>query len=274
MAKTIQNQQLTPGNIFLVRGQVGFSRLSRQTTDEERAKDNTRRTHKVDKNYTNITIYNATVLAKDPQNPTLEERYAAESCYNSSRADDYPGLNYSAMNKSPKLPAIYVLRDEKNPGVYDPITLEGELQKGTDVTLALRVFQGQGNNGISLDSVFINQESFQYYGNNANLKNALAEYGITFSAQAPVQNAVPAEDAQAAPQNVADAQQAIQPQQASQPVQQAAPQQTANPFSSFGAVPQGQPGATPFDFGAQNNANAQAQNAQNVQFGVGPGRKY
>lgn len=276
MQRTVTNNQLTVGNVFFVRGQVGFSRISRQTTDEERAKDNLRRMHKIDKNYTTISIYNAQVLAKNPQAPTPEERYGLESCYNSSRAADYPGLNYTAMNKSQFLPKIGVLEqgsDPNNHPSYKEIQLDGELQKGTDVTLVLRVFAGQGNNGVSLDTVLINQSDFQYYGNNANVQNALSDYGITFNAMSPAEKAQhesTAASSQAAPASEAPASQPA-------PAQATAPQATANIFSSFGAAPQteqqtaAQPGATPFDFGAQPGAATQNQN---VQFGVGPGRTY
>lgn len=292
MPRTVNNNQLTPGNVFFVRGTVGFSRISRQTTDEERNKDNLRRVHKIDKNYTTISIYNAQVLAKNPQQPTFEERYGLESCYNSSRAADYPGLNYTAMNKSQFLPKVGVLEqgsDPNNHPAYKEIQLEGELQKGTDVTLVMRVFAGQGNNGVSLDTVLINQTDFQYYGNNANVKNALADYGITFDAMSPEEKAaapapVAASAGQTAPQGMAQ----TMPQQNMAQTQAAAPQASENIFNQFGAVPQSQAApaqdqnqaaaqpqqgtpTTPFDFGGQPGA---VGTPQNVQFGVGPGRTY
>ena len=293
MPRTVNNNQLTPGNVFFVRGTVGFSRISRQTTDEERKKDNLRRVHKIDKNYTTISIYNAQVLAKNPQQPTFEERYGLESCYNSSRAADYPGLNYTAMNKSQFLPKVGVLEqgsDPNNHPAYKEIQLEGELQKGTDVTLVMRVFAGQGNNGVSLDTVLINQTDFQYYGNNANVKNALADYGITFDAMSPEEKAAapaPATAAagQTAPQGMA---QTMPQQNMAQTQAAAAPQASGNIFNQFGAVPQSQAApvqdqnqaaaqpqqgtpTTPFDFGGQPGA---VGTPQNVQFGVGPGRTY
>ena len=106
--RTVHNSQLKQGSIIFVRGFVGFSRISRQTTDEERSKDNQRRTHQIDKNYTTITVYNAQVMAKNPQAPTPEEIYALESCYTSS-SQDYPGNNFTGMNKSAFLPKVGVL---------------------------------------------------------------------------------------------------------------------------------------------------------------------
>lgn len=276
MARTVLNNQLTPGSVFFVRGQVGFSRITRHTTDEERAKDNLRRTHKVDKNYTTISVYNAQVLAKDPAHPTPEEIYGLEGCYNSSRAADYPGLNYTGMNKSQFLPKVGLIVegcDPNNHPSYDEIQLNGELAKGTDVTLVLRVFAGQGNNGVSLDTVLINTHDFQYYGNNANVANALADYGVTFNAMAPEDRKPTAEEiaasaGQSAPQAATSApangfaSNGFAAQGGAPAPAAEAPQATPNPFNSFGAVPQ-----TPV-------ANNAAPQQQAVQFGVGPGRKY
>ena len=66
--------------------------------DKEREAANQRRKHPIDKNYTTITLYNASVVARDPANPTVEERYAAECLYRSS-SEDYPGNNFSAIKR-------------------------------------------------------------------------------------------------------------------------------------------------------------------------------
>ena len=273
MARTVSHNQLTPGSVFFVRGQVGFSRITRHTTDEERDKDNLRRMHKIDRNYTTISVYNAQVLAKDPANPTLEEIYGLESCYNSSRNAEYPGLNYTGMNKSKFLPKVGLIGegcDPNNHPSYDEIQLSGELAKGTDVTLVLRVFTGQGNNGVALDTVLINTHDFQYYGNNNNVVSALADYGVTFNTMAPEDKRPTAEEMSAstnqyaaftAPVNgfATNGFAAQNSTQTSVPVAEA-PQTSQNPFNSFGAVP-----------------NVPANNAvpqQEIQFGVGPGRTY
>lgn len=279
--RTVQNSQLKPGSVIFVRGQVGFSRISRQTTDEERDKDNQRRTHKIERNYTTITIYNAQVMAKNPQAPTMEEVYALESCYVSS-SQDYPGNNFTGMNKSNFLPKIGVLEQGSNPNnqpAYREIQLEGELQKGTDVTLLIRVFAGQGgNNGMSLDTVLINQSDFQYYGNNAHVAEAMTNMGIVFHEMSPAEKAAAHAQAPAAPAA------STEPAPAAE-----APQATQNPFGAgaFGAQgqpagqPVSQPGGTPFAFGAQpQGQSATQQNTTGTQFGVqfgvgpGPGRTY
>lgn len=278
--RTVHNSQLKPGSIIFVRGHVGFSRIARQTTDEERIKDNQRRTHQIERNYTTITIYNAQVMAKNPQAPTPEEIYALESCYASS-SQDYPGNNFTGMNKSNFLPKIGVLSQGSSPDThpsYDEIMLEGELQKGTDVTLLLRVFAGQGgNNGVSLDTVLINQTDFQYYGNNAHVTKAMEDFGMTFHEMSPSEKTAATAQAPAAP--VAPT--APVGQTMAAPVAPAAPQATAtaNPFGAA-AFAQPQPDMngfaqqtnTPFAPAQQNTGFAE-QNPQGagVQFGVGPG---
>lgn len=205
MAKTIDNHQLTPDAIYMVNGQVGFSRITRHTTDKEREAANQRRKHPIDKNYTTITLYNASVVARDPANPTVEERYAAECLYRSS-SEDYPGNNFSAMNKSRNLPRIGV-KDPLpgNPNNYKEIIPAGELAKGLSVTLIMRVFKGQGNNGVSLDRILVN-EPIRYYGNSDDTVNEnLAGFGITFQAIPPENRTAmeepeaPAEEEPAAP---------------------------------------------------------------------------
>ena len=223
MPKTINSNQLTPDATYLVRGKVGFSRISRHTTDEEREKQNQKRTHPVDKNYTTITVYDAQVICRDTANPTLEERYGAESCYKSS-SKDYPNLNFTGMNKSRNLPRVGVLEPlPGNSNNYKEVVLSGELAKGLDVTLVMRVFKGQGsNNGVSLDRVLVNEPIRYYEASNEAIDKSLASFGITFQAMAPqTEQERPAEDI---------------------PNEQAAPNAPSmnNAFSAAPAAPQGQ----------------------------------
>lgn len=258
MAKTIQSSRLNPNATYLVRGKVGYSKVASQTTDKEREEANKHRVHPVDKNYTSMTIYNAQILCKNPQAPTIEEQYASESLYKSS-SPKYPGNNFSAMNKTRNLPSIGVISPTpENPNNYVEIIPEHELAPGLDVTLVMRVYKGQGsNNGVSLDRVLVN-EPIQYYGGNSEVDKTLSDFGITFQAMAPeaksnaaanavVNNAAPVDAAQAAPtQNDAFAQAPVQnnafaqaPAQTSAPAQPVnpAPAATDNPFSSYGQAP-------------------------------------
>jgi hypothetical protein len=238
MAKTISNAQLTPDATYLVRGKVGFSRISRPTTDKEREDANKRRTHKIDKNYTTMSIYDAQVLVRNPNAPTTEERYAAECLYKSS-SPNYPGNNFTGMNKSKFLPKVGVLTPTpENPNNYVEIIPEGELAAGLDVTLVMRVFKGQGNNGVTLDRVLVN-EPVRYYGMNSAVDQQLNEFGITFTAMAPARTAeepvveeeVHESPFSAAPVNTAPA----QPDPMA--TAQAVPAASGSPFVSYNAQP-------------------------------------
>jgi len=216
----IKINDLTPDTTYLLRGKVAYSRVSRHTTDEERIKDNQRRTYKIDKNYTNITIYDVQILCKDPTNPTIEEQYAAECLYK-SHVDKYTGKSFSALNKSENLPKVGVI-DEKT-GEYSSVKLQGELAQGLDVTIVMRVFKGKNsmNNGVSLDTILVN-EPLRYFSNNI-VEKDLEARGIIFHDEAPME--APAGD---------------------KPVEdpQAEPQAEANPFSA-NAQPATQPAVAP-----------------------------
>lgn len=228
MAKrTISNAQLTPDSIFLVRGKIGFARVSRLCTDEERARDNVRRMHKIDKNYTSISLYDAQVIAKDPANPSIEEKYGAECLYRSSSAN-YPGNNFSALNKSHILPKVGVFNPTTQ--VYDEIKPAGELATGLDVTVVMRVFKGQGNNGVSLDSVLVN-EPIKYYQGASKVTNELKDRGIIF-------NALPIDRAAVSTPGIEtieddDGNNGIVPNAFAPAAPAAAPTSEGNPFSSY-----------------------------------------
>ena len=243
MRRTISNAQLTPEKTFLVRGKVSFCRITRQTTDKEREDANKRRSFPIGKNYTSVSLYDAHVQCVDPSNPTLEERYAAESFYTSSNAK-FTGNNFSAMNQSRNLPAVGI-ELEKGSNHYVQITPQGELAQGLEVILVMRVFKGAGNNGVSLDRILV-QEPIRYYGGSSAVESTLANFGITFQAMAPAQH--PASEEQIGPEDnveptpapaqnnaFAPAQPAPQPVQEAPAPAPAAPAATDNPFSSYAA---------------------------------------
>jgi hypothetical protein len=185
--KTIRTNQLTPGNTYLVGGRIAFARLARQTTDEERARDNERRKQAspkaipVERNYTTATIYAAEVYCNDPNNPTLEERYASECMYISKSKKNYTGSCFTGMNKGDYLPRVY-LKDPTT-GQFNEITLEKELANDLHVTLVMKVFPGvNGNNGVSLESVLVDDpEGIKYYEPNSDITNNLAARGIVLN---------------------------------------------------------------------------------------------
>lgn len=271
--RTIRNNQLTPDKTYLVRGKMEFCRITRHTTDKEREDLNKRRLHPIDKNYTSVTIYDAQVLAKDPSNPTIEERYAAESLYDTAN-QTHPTKHFSAMNKSRNLPNVGLI-DANTPGLYNPIVPEGEIAQGVDVTLVMRVFKGQGgNNGVSLDTVLVN-EPIRYYGGNNGVEKALADFGITFHAappqpathdMGPEDEADTATDASATPMN------------GFAPVNNNgfAPVNQANQFAQYNqAQPQAPVQGTPVAPDANNNPfSSYAAGPNNITFGPGSARQY
>jgi len=285
-AKTITTNQLNPGATYLVRGKVGFCRITRHTTDEERERANRMRTHPIDRNYTTVTIYNAAVICRNPQNPTIEEQYANECLYLSS-SPNYPGKNFNGINKSNRLPSVAVTDGPSNPGNYNWITPESELAPGLDVTLVMRVFTGKGRNGVSLDTVLINENPVRYYGG-SELKQNLAEYGITLPEkepmhivqqepvvnEQPVMSATPINNASGSfsmPETMpfATEPQEVVPNYDQQPMQMTAPIQPTQP------MPQQQSAQIPI---ATDNpfSNYDAQNGPNITFGgqpLGPGTR-
>jgi hypothetical protein len=235
MAHTINNNQLEVGATYLVRGKIGFSHVAKPTTDEERTQANKRRMHPIDKNYTSISIFGAQVICRDPKNPSTEEKYAAE-CFYKSSSPAYPGNNFTAMNKSKNLPRIGVV-NTATPNQYDEISLNGkELAVGLDVTLIMRVFKGQGNNGVSLDTVLVNEPVRFFDGGSHGLNEQLSAYGITFNALNPA--SVAPETTPASPEANPAATAAPVPAPETTPAPAPAPTAPAvsddNPFSSYG----------------------------------------
>ena len=185
--RTISTNQLTPGRIFLVRGKVGFSRLTSRIEGEELQQDIQRRRSKgwlpIEKPYTTITINQAEVIVTDRNNIQPEEQYAIESLYTSSSQRGQGGYSYTVNNKGTRsLPYIAVTRAGAQ-GVVDQIQPEGELANGLDVTLVMRVFKGKPNIGVSLDGVIVN-EPIRYF-DNTRAGAGLEGFGITFNPLAP-----------------------------------------------------------------------------------------
>lgn len=185
--RTVNTNQLTPGTTFMVQGKVGFSRIASRIEGEELQQDMRRRQSKgwppTEKPYTTMTINQANVLVKNPQQPSPEEQYAIESLYTSSSQRGQGGYSFTGNNKGTRgLPYVAVRRPD-NPNVVDQIQPEGELANGLDVTLVMRVFKGKPNNGISLDGIIVN-EPIRYF-DNARAGAGLGAFGITFNPLTP-----------------------------------------------------------------------------------------
>ena len=237
--RTVNTNQLTPQKTMMIRGKLTYSRLTRQVDGEELQKDMQRRASRrmnpIDKPYTTATICNAQVLYMDPNNKTPEEIYAEESLYQ-SQTQGSTGWCFSGVNKGKTLPYIAI----KDGNTARQIAPEGELAAGLDVTLVLRVFHTQMNNGVTLDGVIVN-EPIRYYGGGVGA--GLNEHGITFQPCSQEELKAAEEKAKTAPtMPVPDANvQTPQAQPVSAPTGNPYSVQNNNGFVGQPAMPQAQP---------------------------------
>lgn len=195
---SVSASELTEGELVLVRGKLGFSRLTRLIDGAALEASDARKVQNgmnaVKVPHTTATITHAEVICKDPANPTVEERYVAERRYGSAKRPE-TGANYSIDSKGKNLPGIAVPGDD---GKVVPDMSGRELAQGLDVTLVLRVYKPKGysNRGLSLDQVIVNEPVRYYAGNTSTAE--LAARGIVFAVPPQtVQAAAPAAAEQA-----------------------------------------------------------------------------
>lgn len=188
---------LTPNTNILVRGRTTFSRIARRVEGEElereKARERARGARVIhDKPYTCLSIDQAEVVMRDPNNPTKEEIWAQEHLF-TSNSGKYTGYCFTARNKSTTLPKVCLMNGLSGtaPEMEEP--LPAELANGLLVTMVLRVFQAMPNNGVSLDRVILH-EPIRYY--NSSIPD-LSAWGMTIK---PAENPAPQAPATAAPQ--------------------------------------------------------------------------
>ena len=235
MANQINLNSLPVNDIIYVSGLVDFSRITSHIDGEELVRDNERRVKNNmrpdNKPHTRMTISNAAVVCANPSAPTLSEQAIGERLY-MSKAHPEKQMCFTAKNKTSSLPAVY---SRAHTTVRDLHTVlpEGEIAAGTHVTLILRIFGTQMNNGISLDAVIVDEEPVRFANAlNAASASALSNRGFNIiPASTEELNAYKAQLAQNAnAQQPAYQQPVAQPnayQQPAQPVGYAAPAQPA-----------------------------------------------
>lgn len=238
--KTVTTNQLAVGSIMLVRGKIDFCRITSQIAgkelEDQNEKSRARGYNTEDRPYTTVTIRNAQPIVEDPNNPTPAETYISEARYTST-AHPEKGLLFRGKNVGKILPWVGVVK-QGTTNVVEQIKPEGELADGLDVTLVLKVYAGQRNNGVGLDGIIVH-EPIRYFSSN-DVQKKLGELGITFvpnpaatTFAAETESAAPAAPANPAvpqaPQYQAPAFTAPQPAPQFQQ-----PQTNPNPF----AVPQ------------------------------------
>lgn len=176
--RTVTTNQLKPNTEVLVRGKLEFSRLDKQVAGEKLLEDQRNRKMKgmpiINRPYTSATISDPQVLSNNQGvQKSLEEIYMTESIYMQKSSDKYM---FNGMNKGNRLPNVF----ELNPttGKYDQVVLKHNLANGLDVTLVMRVFEAQPNNGVSLETVLINEPLRYYQAYDATAE--LSKYGFEF----------------------------------------------------------------------------------------------
>ena len=181
MAKTISLSSVAPGTIIQVRGKVAFSRIRSQIKDEELRRANERNVQQgrlaIDKAHTKLSLKQCTLIANDPNNLTIGEKYVWERMFTSQKHPEN-GYCYEGLNKGKFLPVV-AHRIEGHPNEiqqYEPSELLGELANDLDVTILMRVFESKPNNGITLDTVIVNEPIRFYQGGAA---TSLAAAGLT-----------------------------------------------------------------------------------------------
>lgn len=206
----IKAHQLKEDQTIVVRGKLEYSRLMSMIDGEELQRRIAQQRqigamYITDKPYTTITLRGVQVVYSDPNNPTVEEQYVAQKCYNSKKHPD-KGLMFNLDNKSPFLPPVWVPANPTNlaEGYVQLTDPEGELDNGLDISLILQTFKA-GNNanlGLGLNSVVVNEEP-RYYSNNRVDRDKLAALGIVFNSNPvnPNYNVAPQTDAQQSDQS-------------------------------------------------------------------------
>lgn len=177
--------ELTPGALVLIRGKLGFARLTRLIEGEELVKSDQRRAQNnmnpVGKPHVTATVTQAEVLPKDQENGTLtrEELFVAERRYNSKKNPE-TGLNYSIDSKGNSLPTI-AIPDGEGKVIQD--TSGRELAPDLDVTLVLQTYKPKNfaQHGLRLEQVIVN-EPVRYYAAGGVDTNELAARGVVFAA--------------------------------------------------------------------------------------------
>ena len=274
----IKAHQLTEGQTVVLRGKLEYSRLMSMIDGEELQRRIAQQRqlgsmYITDKPHTTVTLRGVQVIYSDPNNPTVEEQYVAQKCYNSKKHPD-KGLMFNLDNKSPFLPPVWVPANPANltEGYVQLTDPEGELDSGLDISLILTTFKA-GNNanlGLGLDSVVVNEEP-RYYSNNRVDRDKLAALGIVFNSNPvnPSYNMAPQADAQPTDQPApayTDNQGLPTPgigngPSAQAPAQQAQPQQNQAPAQAA-AQPQVQQQVQPQQQAPQNNQYAFPQQGQ------------
>ena len=224
MNHNINLNSCNPGDICWVRGKLSFSHLAKKVEGEALERDKQRRMTQnlqpIDRPYTTATVSQCTIIpaSGNPAQLSLFEQFIQERFYQSPKHPEN-GWSFAGYNKGKFLPLVGVMQPDGK--TVDQISLSAELAAGLDVTLVLKVFKTNRNNGCSLEGVILNEQPKYFEG--AGFEAALGSRGIIF-------NASP--EAAAADNGVDEPYQAAPQPQAPMNAAMGAPAPTATPFST------------------------------------------
>lgn len=246
MNHNINLNSCNPGDICWVRGKLSFSHLAKKVEGEALERDKQRRMTQnlqpIDRPYTTATVSQCTIIpaSGNPSQLSLFEQFIQERFYQSPKHPEN-GWSFAGYNKGKFLPLIGVMQPDGK--TVDQISLSAELAAGLDVTLVLKVFKTNRNNGCSLEGVILNEQPRYFEG--AGFEAALGSRGIVF-------NASP--ESAVADSGVDEPYQAVPQPQAPMNATMGAPAPTATPFST-----PAQPQAVPYQAPAGQYGYQQAQ---------------
>lgn len=219
------------GTIVLVELTTAFNRISSHIDGEELERYNQKRRYPVQRPYTTVTGSNPRVLQNlqdTSENQRLAERAISERFYQSTQTNQWmAGYNNLTQN----LPGVW---EADGQGGYNQVNpIPADLADGQRAFVQLRIYETGGNNGISLENIYLPDGNAQFGrgGGNADL----SAYGITLNA-APQPSQGVARPQQSAP--AGNNQNADLPQPGAAPQQ---PQQNYNqPQQGYNQQPQQQ----------------------------------
>ena len=269
----INTNQLRPGDYFMIRGRISFSRITRFITKEEFDRDNQNRITSgrpvESRPYAHVSLKNAVVICGDPNNKTLIEQYAEQKLF--AGRDPAAGMQFNAKKTGTfetdpatgktyvtgYLPTVWTIGPDGK--TFQQIKAEAELANGLDVMVVMSVYKATPNNGVALDRIMC-MEPIRYFSAGNDITQALINSGLCMVPDASIVNKV----------SLADYTRGTA---AAQPQAQAAPQPTAAPAPTYAPpVPDTAPGqAAPVAPNYFSTAPAQAAAAPQTAAAPQPG---
>lgn len=269
MANQIAAEQLTEGKNIFIRGRLAFSRLASPIEGKELERSIAREVARgskyiTDKPHFKAHLHHAEVVHGDPSNPTIEEQYVAQKCFD-SRTKPESGKNFQIESKGVlTLPIIAV---ELEGGKFEQDTSGKDLAPGLDVTLVLSTYLAKNTEkrSLSIEQVLVHEPIRYYQGRTSVDENELQARGIQFTSPPQAVQTADAQPTGPVPEEP------VEPEQAG-PSPQPTPAPVASGPPPAWAQTQPEPGQNKPLTQDEEIAQLRAQNAelQNAASAVGP----